>query len=79
LCDEETKILAMFKPQFEANTNSLNRGIIKNSKIRRQIVKDFETWLKKNNFFVEKSTDSKISGSKGNLEKFFLLKKTVNY
>jgi len=75
LSEDDTRIIAMFKPQFEADSSQKNRGIIKNERIRRNIVKDFEKWLKLNNFYIIKSLDSSISGTKGNLEKFFLLKK----
>jgi len=75
LADNETKIVAMFKPQFEADSKLKNKGVIKNNHIRRDLIKDFENWLKLNKFYVIKSQDSSVSGSKGNLEKFFLLKK----
>jgi predicted rRNA methylase YqxC with S4 and FtsJ domains len=52
-----------------------NKGIIKNSHIRRDLIKEFEIWLKLNKFYIVKSIVSEITGSKGNLERFFLLKK----
>ena len=78
LANEQTQILAMFKPQFEADPIMKNKGIIKNSRIRRDLIKEFENWLKHNNFYVVKSVDSEITGSKGNLERFFLLKKVLS-
>lgn len=75
LCSNNTQILAMFKPQFEAESRLKNKGVIKNSHIRRDLIKDFENWLKLNSFYSIKSLDSGITGSKGNLERFFLLKK----
>jgi 23S rRNA (cytidine1920-2'-O)/16S rRNA (cytidine1409-2'-O)-methyltransferase len=75
LADRQTEILAMFKPQFEARSDMKNKGIIKNSHIRRDLIKEFEIWLKLNKFYIVKSIDSEITGSKGNLERFFLLKK----
>ena len=77
LANNQTSIIAMFKPQFEARSNLKNRGIIKNDRIRRDLIKNFEQWLKLNNFFIIKSLDSKVAGSKGNLERFFLLKKSL--
>lgn len=77
LSDDQTKIIAMFKPQFEADSKLKNQGIIKNDHIRRDLIKDFEKWLKLSNFYTIRSLDSKISGTKGNLETFFLLKKTL--
>ncbi|MFE1817203.1 SAM-dependent methyltransferase, partial [Metapseudomonas otitidis] len=37
-----TQILAMVKPQFEAGRDQVNKGVIKNDSVRRQILRDFE-------------------------------------
>lgn len=73
LSDENTQIVAMVKPQFEAGKNQTNKGIIKNDAIRRQILRDFEDWSKKYFVIVDKR-DSDIAGAKGNQERFYLLK-----
>lgn len=67
------QIVAMLKPQFELRANAKHKGVIKNEKLRRDAIKDFEFWLKKR-FKIIKKTDSKIAGSKGNLERFYLLR-----
>lgn len=73
LSNPDTQIIAMLKPQFEAGKNMINKGVIKNDSIRRQIIKDFENWSK--GFFVIKDKrDSGVSGAKGNQERFYLLK-----
>lgn len=70
-----TRIVAMIKPQFEAQNASVkHKGIIKNEAIRRQILKDFENWCKQY-YFIENKKDSSVSGEKGNTERFYLLKK----
>ena len=69
----ETDIIALLKPQFEAGKTQINRGIVKNDKLRRQIIKDFENWVQKLFKVVDKQ-DSEIAGSKGNLERFYYLK-----
>jgi 23S rRNA (cytidine1920-2'-O)/16S rRNA (cytidine1409-2'-O)-methyltransferase len=70
----DTKIVAMMKPQFEAGSSAKHKGVIKNDKMRRDILKDFEAWLK--NYFVTiDKADSEVSGAKGNTERFYLLKK----
>ena len=75
LSDKSTQIVAMVKPQFEAlNSNIMHKGVIKNDKIRRQILKDFESWAK-NNFVIKNKADSEVSGAKGNQERFYLLEK----
>jgi len=73
IATKETQILAMVKPQFEAGAQQINRGIVKNSRIRRQIFKDFELWIKKL-FSITGKTDSVVAGSKGNIERFYLLR-----
>lgn len=72
----ETQIVAMVKPQFEAGRNQINKGIIKNSAIRRSILRDFEIWSKQY-FVIRNKADSQVSGAKGNLERFYLLNKTA--
>lgn len=69
-----TQIVAMCKPQFEAGSSAKHKGVIKNDKMRRDILKDFEQWLKTYFVTVDKA-DSDIAGSKGNRERFYLLKK----
>ena len=68
----ETHIVAMVKPQFEAGRGQTNKGVIKNETVRRQILKDFEVWVK-DLFTVKDKRDSDIAGAKGNRERFYLL------
>ena len=68
-----TQIVAMLKPQFEAGVSAKHKGIIKNDAMRREILKDFEFWAKKYFAVIDKA-DSEVSGSKGNRERFYLLK-----
>jgi 23S rRNA (cytidine1920-2'-O)/16S rRNA (cytidine1409-2'-O)-methyltransferase len=74
LAGPETQVVALLKPQFEAEESDKNRGVIKNDRIRRKLIKDFEAWLK-GQFLTTAKADSAITGSKGNLERFYLLKK----
>ncbi len=74
LCTSDTQIIAMCKPQFEAKQSSVfHKGVIKNEKIRREVLKDFENWVRQQFVLIDKA-DSSVSGSKGNLERFYLLK-----
>jgi 23S rRNA (cytidine1920-2'-O)/16S rRNA (cytidine1409-2'-O)-methyltransferase len=72
LSNSDTQIAAMLKPQFEAGRNQTNKGIIKNESVRRQILKEFETWAKQY-FVVRDKRDSDVAGAKGNQERFYLL------
>ncbi|MBA3757860.1 TlyA family RNA methyltransferase [Candidatus Saccharibacteria bacterium] len=76
LVGKNTQIVAMCKPQFEAGMADINKGIIKNDTIRRKILSGFEDWVKKL-FIIADKAESKVSGAKGNLEKFYLLKKRL--
>lgn len=70
---KQTKIMAMVKPQFEASRQQVNKGVIKNDSVRRQILKDFEFWAK-DLFTIVDKRDSEVAGAKGNRERFYLLR-----
>lgn len=75
LVGPQADIVAMVKPQFEAGQSSLkHKGVIKNDKMRREILKDFEAWALQR-FRIIAKADSGVAGSKGNLERFYLLRK----
>jgi len=42
--------------------------------MRRDILKDFETWAKQR-FVIKDKSDSEVAGEKGNVERFYLLQK----
>lgn len=75
LVDSSTEIVAMVKPQFEAGQSSLkHKGVIKNARMRRDVLRDFETWAQAHFKIIQKA-DSEVPGSKGNVERFYLLRK----
>jgi 23S rRNA (cytidine1920-2'-O)/16S rRNA (cytidine1409-2'-O)-methyltransferase len=75
LCGPATLIVAMVKPQFEAaQAGHKHKGVIKNDTMRRDILKDFETWARQRFVVVDKA-DSAVSGAKGNQERFYLMHK----
>ena len=75
LANQQTQIVAMVKPQFEAiNSHIMHKGVIKNDKIRREILKDFEQWARQY-FVIKNKADSLVAGAKGNQERFYLLSK----
>ncbi len=73
LIAKDSLVVAMVKPQFEVGDQVKHKGVIKNDKLRRQILKDFETWSSKT-YKIYKKADSKIAGAKGNVERFYLLR-----
>jgi 23S rRNA (cytidine1920-2'-O)/16S rRNA (cytidine1409-2'-O)-methyltransferase len=74
LSSPKTQVVAMVKPQFEAGREQVNKGVIKNERVRRDILKDFETWVRNLYVIVDKA-DSDVAGSKGNRERFYLLQR----
>ncbi|CAN5385073.1 TlyA family rRNA (cytidine-2'-O)-methyltransferase [soil metagenome] len=74
LCDKDTQLAIMVKPQFEAGQSSFkHKGVIKNDKIRRDILRGFEDWAHQYFVILDKA-DSDVAGSKGNRERFYLLR-----
>lgn len=74
LARPSTDFLVMLKPQFEAKPNQLNRGVVKNESLRREILKNFEFWLKENGFLIVAKHDNTLTGRTGNRERFYYLK-----
>ena len=75
LLSSNSQIVAMVKPQFEAlHSNVKHKGVVKNDRMRRDILKDFEVWAS-GRFVVRTKADSAVAGEKGNLERFYLLQK----
>lgn len=75
LMNQQTLLVAMLKPQFEAGRQQANKGVIKNNSIRRKILADFEQWAQRY-FVVLDKRDSDVAGAKGNLERFYKLRLT---
>lgn len=74
ICGPDTLVVAMVKPQFETGPDSSkHKGVIKNDKIRRAILKDFENWVQ-NLFVILDKADSEVTGAKGNRERFYLMR-----
>lgn len=74
LLSHDSMCLAMVKPQFEASRAQLTKdGIIKNDRIRRDILQDFERWAKQRFVIIDKA-DSQVVGAHGNRERFYMLK-----
>lgn len=74
LAAPQTDFLVMLKPQFEARPFQLKNGVVKNETIRREIIKDFEAWLKNKGFLIVNKRDNTLAGKNGNLERFYFLR-----
>lgn len=73
------KIIALFKPQFEAGRElaSKGKGVIRKPEDRLKILGDFKKWFEKNckSLSIKNITESPIKGPKGNVEFLLLIKK----
>lgn len=72
---EGTDYLVMLKPQFEAYPDQLVNGKVKNEKMRREIIRQFEEWLRGNGFVIVNKRDNETRGKvSGNRERFYWLR-----
>jgi len=69
-------ILAMIKPQFEANAKDLRRGIVKNEVVRVQAINMIRDFGQLTGFSLLGGVDSSIKGRRGNVEHFLWLRTT---
>lgn len=74
LAVREADFLVMLKPQFEAEDWQLVRGVVKNERMRREIIQGFERWLKEKGWVIIKKQDNATVGRKGNRERFYWLR-----
>ncbi len=52
----------MVKPQFEAGSDVKHKGVIKNDKMRRDILKNLEIWML-DMFTIVGKADSEVAGA----------------
>jgi 23S rRNA (cytidine1920-2'-O)/16S rRNA (cytidine1409-2'-O)-methyltransferase len=71
---QKAQLVVMVKPQFEAGESQMHKGVIKNDKIRREILKNFEDWARREHFAILGKADSGLKGARGNRERFYLLR-----
>jgi 23S rRNA (cytidine1920-2'-O)/16S rRNA (cytidine1409-2'-O)-methyltransferase len=68
-------IIALFKPQFEAEKAEVPRGgVIRDPSLHAKLIGRFAAWCVKNGFRILDLTTSPILGAEGNRELFFWLK-----
>jgi len=71
----EGPIVALLKPQFEAQRDEVPRGgVIRDVQFHAQLIGRFVSWCVKNEFRVLDMTASPIAGADGNREFFFWLR-----
>lgn len=72
---ENTRILALIKPQFEAGKGKIGKGgVIRDEKVRNEVVNDIKSFFIKRGYTAENIVPSPILGPKGNKEYIISLK-----
>ena len=66
---DDTLVLALIKPQFEAGKQNVGKGgVVKDPEIRKLVIKDLKMFFKERGYLVNQVVPSPISGPKGNKE-----------
>ncbi|XMB66517.1 TlyA family RNA methyltransferase [Mycoplasmatota bacterium zrk1] len=68
LCNFNTEMVVLIKPQFESNGKHLKNGVIKDKKIHIKILKDLINYFELLGLKVSGLTHSPITGKEGNHE-----------
>lgn len=66
---ENTDVVILIKPQFEAGKENIGKkGIVKNKKVHLEVLNNFNNYLKDNNLSLIHIDYSPIKGTEGNIE-----------
>lgn len=75
LLKDNSYILVLFKPQFEARRDEVGKGgVIKQPTVHARVLGRFIAWITENSFRLEGLVASPILGASGNKEFFLLLR-----
>src|SRR3989344_5670721 len=66
-------VVALLKPQYEADPKDLRHGVVRSDATREKIVAEFRAWLGANGWVERGMVESSIRGSEGNVEYLFHL------
>ena len=79
LLKENGFAIFLIKPQFEAERNEIEKGIVDNLNIHKRVIKEIIEEAKTYQLFLENLTVSPIKGTKGNVEYLAKLSKKSNF
>lgn len=65
---EQSEIITLIKPQFEAGRDQVGKGIVRDPRIHREVLHKICDFVKEQGFSVHGLHFSPITGSKGNIE-----------
>ena len=79
LLKENGFAIFLIKPQFEAEKNEINKGIVDNLNVHKRVINEVIKEAKIYQLFLENLTISPIKGTKGNIEYLAKFSKKVNF
>ena len=68
LMNENTEAIFLIKPQFEADKEEIEKGIVRDLDVHLKIIIEIVEHIKRMNLFLNNFTTSPIKGAKGNTE-----------
>ncbi len=76
IAGDDTDIIALIKPQFEAGRENVGKnGIVKDKNIHLSVLNNVKGYCEDNNLFIKDITFSSIKGGDGNIEYLAHIKK----
>ena len=79
LLKDESEIIALIKPQFEAGRNKVKKGVVKDKKIHEEVIEKIKNFAESLGLVFQGIAPSPLKGPKGNIEYFIWLKeKNIN-
>ena len=79
LLKENGFAIFLIKPQFEAEKNEINKGIVDNLNVHKRVINEVIEEAKIYQLFLENLTISPIKGTKGNIEYLAKFSKKANF
>ncbi len=65
----DTQVLALIKPQFEAGKKNIGKGgVVKDPEIRKMVIEELKNFFKEKGYQINQVVPSPICGPKGNIE-----------
>lgn len=75
---EDTDIIVLIKPQFEAGRQNIGKnGIIKDKNVHMEVLNNIQMYCNDNKLFLKDVTYSPIKGGDGNIEYLGYIKKAI--
>lgn len=75
ISNDNTTIITLIKPQFEAGRDKVGKkGVVKNKEVHLEVLNNVLKYCKQNNMYISDLTYSPIKGAEGNIEYLALIK-----